>query len=262
MSSSRAEAIARELATLRPAVIASIVSGLRSGQVTCRSSPVGFAALRGVDARSAAVVTRLVRAASLRSAETVALLLETADLVRQHEQDAGPRLEVVWTEPSPAGPLVRPTFDVVREMVGQARAGGEVLVLGYSLTAGDDSPMRDVIDLLVAASARDVQITFALHRDSEEGNIRELDAAWDEFAVKPRVYRWAHPNDAPYAKLHAKALVVDREQMLVTSANLTYHGLRGNIELGVRVHGLQANDVALKVDHMIAEGVLVVWERR
>ena len=37
------------------------------------------------------------------------------------------------------------------------------------------------------------------------------------------------------AALHAKVIVVDGIQTLITSANLSYHGQEGNIELGTFV---------------------------
>ncbi|WP_418888875.1 phospholipase D-like domain-containing protein [Paenibacillus apiarius] len=38
-------------------------------------------------------------------------------------------------------------------------------------------------------------------------------------------------------------LLVDRKEFLVTSANLTQHGLSSNIEVGVRIKGSIANQM-------------------
>ena len=60
--------------------------------------------------------------------------------------------------------------------------------------------------------------------------------------------------------MHAKVLVRGAGvEVLVTSANLTYHGLSENIELGLRVRGPQAAAIAQRFDHLIAEDVLKVW---
>ena len=37
--------------------------------------------------------------------------------------------------------------------------------------------------------------------------------------------------------MHGKAILVDGRDLLVTSANMTFHGMRHNIELGIRVRG-------------------------
>ena len=41
------------------------------------------------------------------------------------------------------------------------------------------------------------------------------------------------------AALHAKVISVDQRQTLITSANLSYHGQLGNIELGTLIESKQ-----------------------
>lgn len=242
--------------------IASVVGALERGAITTGTTSVGLNALPGVDGRTAEALARAFTAVRDDvEAPELALALATADRLRIVERSQAPEIDVTWTGPDAAGPLMRPTFDVIREMIGEMRAGGEALIVGYSLTAADDSPMTEVLSLLSEASRRSGQITFVLHRDEEERNLEQLTNAWDVFAVKPLVYTWDPPGDAPYTKLHAKALVIDRLQVLVTSANLTYHGLKKNLELGLRVRGPQAMSIALRFDHLIAEGVLSRWTR-
>lgn len=49
------------------------------------------------------------------------------------------------------------------------------------------------------------------------------------------------------AALHAKVISVDGEKTLITSANLSYHGQQGNIEMGTvidsKVMAKQVDDV-------------------
>ena len=91
--------------------------------------------------------------------------------------------------------------------------------------------------------------------------IRDSLKHWDVFAVKPLVYTWDPPADHPYTKLHAKCLVVDRLQMIVTSANFTFHGLESNIELGLLVRNQPlASAVHELFDNLIADGVLRPWK--
>ena len=46
----------------------------------------------------------------------------------------------------------------------------------------------------------------------------------------------------------------------MTSANLTFHGLESNLELGLRVRGPQAAVVAERFDQLAAMGVLETWK--
>jgi phosphatidylserine/phosphatidylglycerophosphate/cardiolipin synthase-like enzyme len=82
---------------------------------------------------------------------------------------------------------------------------------------------------------------------------------WDVFLKKPRVLTWAPTDKHPYTKLHAKALIVDRIEMLVGSANFTFLGLESNLELGIRVRGPQAGAVAERFDHLLATRILTPW---
>ena len=62
--------------------------------------------------------------------------------------------------------------------------------------------------------------------------------------------RFLHIYDFPggrdsMAALHAKVISVDQEKTLITSANLSYHGQEGNIELGTLV---KSTEIAKQVD--------------
>ena len=254
------EALADVVAGLPPDTVDALVMALRRGEISLQSSSVGISAIRGVrpDAarRTTGAFQQLPRDTD---PATIALALSTANRLRARERLSRPEIEVVWTGPQAPGTIMRPTAAVVEDMIAGVRTSGEVLVVGYSLTASDGTLMRGVIDLLASASRRGAVITFVLHRDDEARNKANLLEAWSVFARKPIVLTW-HPGPRhPYTKLHAKALVVDRLDLLVTSANLTFHGLESNLELGLRIRGPQAAVVAERFDQLAADGILEPW---
>ncbi|MNR65073.1 hypothetical protein D3C85_1879750 [compost metagenome] len=59
--------------------------------------------------------------------------------------------------------------------------------------------------------------------------------------------------------MHAKMLVVDNLELLVTSANLTYHGMGSNIEIGVRIKGEVARKVSRHLFSLEQAGELVEY---
>ena len=65
-----------------------------------------------------------------------------------------------------------------------------------------------------------------------------------------KIYNYHQDGDS-MAALHAKVIPVDQKQMLITSANLSYHGQQGNIELGALVESAkiakQLDDVFTKL---------------
>lgn len=61
------------------------------------------------------------------------------------------------------------------------------------------------------------------------------------------------------ASLHAKVLVADACDALVTSANLTYHGLEANVEVGVRIVGGAAAQLEAVFHELIRVRDFVPW---
>src|SRR5207244_10622706 len=126
-------------------------------------SSVGISAVRGVDTQTA---RRCAEAfAQLKDdldESALSLALRVAVGLRDVERLSRPEIEIVWTGPEAEGPLVRPTADVIEEMLRGVREAGEVLIVGYSLTAGDGSPMGAIIDLLGEVSRRRAVVPLIL----------------------------------------------------------------------------------------------------
>ena len=127
-------------------------------------------------------------------------------------------------------------------------------IRSFSCTEGNEHIPR-------LAKERNLKTMVGVWLDEDEDtNLQNLLKLWNVFVKKPKVYTWRPPPDHPYTKLHAKCLVVDRLDALVTSANFTFHGLESNLELGLRVRGPQARAIAERFDHLIASDVLKPWK--
>ena len=64
-----------------------------------------------------------------------------------------------------------------------------------------------------------------------------------------RIYYYPKQEDKMSA-LHAKVISVDQQDTLITSANLSYHGQEGNIELGTKIH---SRDLARQVEDVFTK---------
>jgi len=102
--------------------------------------------------------------------------------------------------------------------------------------------------------------------DRDRGVAKRVQDAWPPDVEPPRIFHDRERADAaPYAKMHAKCLLVDGRDLLVTSANFTFHGLHGNIEIGVRLGGAPTGEARKVFSHLVESGVLQEiddWERR
>jgi phosphatidylserine/phosphatidylglycerophosphate/cardiolipin synthase-like enzyme len=174
----------------------------------------------------------------------LALALESARLaVRRADV---PRVEVVVTGPdSPAAP-VRLTSEVVTQLID--RAMHRVTLVSYAAYQ-----IPAVIAALDAAVARGVAVSLIL--ESPE----KLEGGGGAHAYKKfRMYHWPiDRRQPPEARLHAKAIIVDSSDVLLTSANMTLAAYDKNIELGVLCRG---GGIAAQVQHhfdaLISHGLL------
>lgn len=175
---------------------------------------------------------------------SIALALETA--LAAKVSAATVSVDVVVTGPdSPAAP-VRLTSEVVRQLIAGAQQ--RVTLVSYAAYQ-----MPTIIAALDAAVGRGVRVDLIL--ESPE----HLDGGGGAAAyAKYRVYHWpADQRDPPGAKLHAKAVIVDSRDVLLTSANMTNAAYDKNIELGLLCRGGgTAGRVQKHFDALIASGVL------
>jgi phosphatidylserine/phosphatidylglycerophosphate/cardiolipin synthase-like enzyme len=137
----------------------------------------------------------------------------------------------------------------------------EIWLVAYWIAGPRDGEgvVNDVVELLADATKRGVNVSVALdgrRRPSGETNFDVLRNLWPSHTRLPRLYTWLEALNEPHLKLHAKALVADRSDALVTSANLTMHALEHSMELGIRVQGPLAGDIAKQLDSLVGAKVL------
>lgn len=202
---------------------------------------------RAVPAPHHAEVDRLNLAwAAQRSlaGDAIAVALEPVQSARRHADVA--IVEVVVTGPeSPAAP-VRLTSEVVRNLIDQATK--RVTLVSYAAYQ-----MTSIIAALDAAVARGVAVSLILE------SAEKLDGGGGAHAyARFRTFHWpVDRREPPDAKLHAKAVIVDGRDVLLTSANMTSAAYDKSIELGVLCRGGGvASQVQRHFDALIARGVL------
>jgi phosphatidylserine/phosphatidylglycerophosphate/cardiolipin synthase-like enzyme len=167
----------------------------------------------------------------------------------QHEE-LRPRLldaELVATLPPETPGIARPTERVIHEMMSSAAT--EIILLGYDLTD------RHLIALLAEASARAANVIMICDRGRRiAARVRE---AWPSGVRLPKIFHDRERSDgALYASMHAKSLLVDGRDLLITSANFTFHGLHGNVEIGVRLSGAPAAEARKIFSHLVENRIL------
>ena len=132
-------------------------------------------------------------------------------------------------------------------MVGSATS--EIILIGYEMTD------KYLIEQLGDAASRGA--TVILICDRGRGAAARILETWPSPTPSPRIYHDRERADrSAYASMHAKCLLVDARDLLITSANFTFHGLHGNIEIGVRLMGAPAAEARKIFSYLIESGVL------
>lgn len=233
------EELVQTVRALPPGVRSSLARLLVAGGVNWAST-AGVRTALGIGTLEATALSRAFSRASARLGDDVArgvLIGATAGTL------AGPEPQLVWTAPG-APAAARRTAQVASEIIREAAR--TAIVVGYSLTKA----AAPFLTILAEAARRGVSCSIVA--DRMEDKLATLAQHWPkDLGLPPMWTRPEDPEDSQSA-LHAKFIVVDSKRLLVTSANLTYHGFHGNIEMGVLVEGPVAAE---------AEGLVREWAK-
>jgi phosphatidylserine/phosphatidylglycerophosphate/cardiolipin synthase-like enzyme len=252
-----------------PTLADAIISALSEGLLTPSSGPMAISKiLKGSPGKH--YIIEFLKAwnssASHLSARDVCTTLISALSCYQLAMNRSHTVDTVWTGPEVAGSLTRRTEAVVREIIAEAKS--ELLIVGYWLVTST-AQIKELIDLLIEKAKTGVTIRFVFDPSEKArglDNFSTLEDRWpSNLSEAPRqVFSWSESmekissrNGVEYdRKLHAKVIVADRRDALVTSANLTHAGLLQNLEMGFRVEGIMASAVVEHFDLLISEEIL------
>lgn len=149
--------------------------------------------------------------------------------------------ELVITAPPSFALKTKPTKVTVTTMLTNAKSS--ILITGYSLS----DYFNDLVECVIRKSQEGVFVKFFVN-DIE--NQKTFDRLCNYRGRFLKIYNYPKQEDKMSA-LHAKVISVDQKETLITSANLSYHGQEGNIELGAQIHSeklaKQIDDVFTKL---------------
>lgn len=208
----------------------------------------------------------LSQLAGLSCAEVGRLL----DAVLAERRGQPPPPDLVWTGPAPVHAATLDTSVTLKQLFGRARS--RVIVAGYSFDHGKTifAPLHE------AMVERGVQADFFLHVPTTDHE-RRLGREAGQAAVERRLVEFLHTNwpgppwphlhydprpmeTGLYASLHAKCVVVDEREALVTSANFTHRGHERNVEVGALIRDPRyARALAAQWHNARAHGMFVSY---
>lgn len=151
---------------------------------------------------------------------------EIAETIRTTMTAGKPgKVSLVVTAPPSFRIDAKPTMTVVQSMIEGAKRN--ILITGYSLS----SYFSELTDTIIDKSQKGVFVKFFINNIEKQPEADKLLRFKGRFL---KIYDFINEEDK-IAALHAKVISVDMKYTLITSANLTYHGQQGNLELGTLI---------------------------
>lgn len=150
--------------------------------------------------------------------------------------------KIVFTGPTSF--LLKQTkiWDVIKNMLSSAEHS--ITLTGYSVSDYFD----EMLDLLARKSQDCVFINLYINDFEKHEEILRNLLAYKTSTKHIRIYKYVQTKDDKMAALHAKMIVVDGYKSLISSANLSYHGMEGNIEAGLYI---ESEDKGREIEELL-----------
>ncbi|HHV13049.1 MAG TPA: phospholipase [Clostridiales bacterium] len=137
------------------------------------------------------------------------------------------RCELVITAPSSFKLKARKTKLVVNSILSSAEKS--ITLTGYSIS----EYFSEMIELIIQKSTQGVYVNLYLNDTQKHQDVIERLNTYASKFIK--IFSYNQNSDDKMSALHAKLIVVDGHTSLISSANLSYHGMQGNVEMGVLI---------------------------
>ncbi len=148
-------------------------------------------------------------------------------LSRVYVKNKEEKVEIVSTTPISFKTKNRKTLPVIKQMI--LSSNQSILLTGYSISDHID----ELLELIFLKSKKGVRVDLYLN------NYEETKRILNKFTIKGNtfltIYNYSGIEEDAMSSLHAKTLIVDGYKMLISSANLSFHGMISNIEIGVYI---------------------------
>lgn len=142
-----------------------------------------------------------------------------------YKRESNEKFEIVVTAPVSFNLKARKTYVVMDELI--KKSNKSIMITGYSISDYIDDKIEMIINKI--RSGIYVEI-FVNDIENMEKQLKNIMMYKGKFL---KIYNYKKNNEDKMAALHAKVIVSDNKQAIITSSNLSYHGILGNIEMGV-----------------------------
>lgn len=154
------------------------------------------------------------------------------------------RADLVLTAPDSFRVKALRTKETLQKLIEDTEKS--LTITGYSIS----DYFADMLDVIIRKSQQGVYVRLYVNdMEKQKSALDRLIAYKSRFL---QVYEYQKQEDDKMAALHAKMLVSDAKKSLISSANLSYHGMQGNVEMGFLIESV---DKAKQIEEVMKEMV-------
>lgn len=150
------------------------------------------------------------------------------------------KVELVITAPNSFAIKSRTTLGATSEVIDSAEKS--IIITGYSVS----EYVSNFLDTIISKSMKGVVVRLYINKVDNQAALEKLLRYKSGFL---QIYNYINCDDRMSA-LHAKVLSADGKRILVSSANLSYHGMSGNIELGCLI---ESERIGKQIDNLFQQ---------
>lgn len=152
--------------------------------------------------------------------------------------------DLVLTAPDSFRVKTLKTKDTLHRLIEKTEKS--LTITGYSIS----DYFADMLDVIIKKSQKGVYVRLYVNDIEKQKDVLDRLMAYRSRFLK--VYEYEKQEDDKMAALHAKLIVSDVKKLLVSSANLSYHGIQGNVEMGFLI---ESHDKAKQIEDVMKEMV-------
>lgn len=152
--------------------------------------------------------------------------------------------DLVLTAPDSFRVKALRTNDILHKLIEDTDKS--LTITGYSIS----EYIADMLDAIIRKSQRGVYVRLYVNDIEKQKDVLDRLMAYRSRFLQ--VYEYQKQDEDKMAALHAKLIVSDVKKSLVSSANLSYHGMQGNIEMGFLI---VSHDKAKQIEDVMKEMV-------
>jgi len=188
--------------------------------------------------------------------EDIILLIKLITEIKNIQTKIDENTSLAWSSPIKYHKKIDQTYSTFLKMINESNES--IIFVGYAMT---DDENQDIFDALKnAAKERHVKIKIIFDKATKAKKWGKwtkspkniIAKVWDNIEYFPEIYSY----DDKTSSLHAKFLVIDGKEILVTSANMTDRAMTRNLEMGIRHRGEVASDASDLIELLIEKGIV------